>query len=56
LCIIKLFIRIKDKRRIGGALRSGPGKRLRKGDKKKKYAKKCKEQINSGGASDLHDD
>jgi len=37
-------------------LRSGAGKRLRKGDKKKKCAKKRKEQINSGGVSDLHDD
>ena len=38
----------------GSGLRSGAGKRLRKGDKKKKYAKKRKEQINSVGVSDLH--
>jgi hypothetical protein len=56
LCIIKLFLRTEDKRRVGSVLRSGAGKRLRKWDKKKKYAQKRKEQIDSDGVSDLHDD
>jgi hypothetical protein len=49
-----LFVRTYFNRRLKIDSRIGSGKRLRKGDKKKKYGKESEEQINKASISDAH--
>jgi hypothetical protein len=53
-CKIKLFVRIYYNRRVEIRLMTGSGNTLRKGDKKRKYDKENKKQINKASGSDVH--